>query len=114
MARRALTAVLLLAFVPAPASAAGPGRDGPFLLLSGQFLDFNRDLNRNLTLWHFEKSVLRSAAGTGRAWSVGYGRKSYNGSWDILFLRPAGPSPLKTDPAPRPTRRSISTGDPFF
>ncbi len=85
MARRALTAVLVLAVVSA-ASAAGPGRDGPFLLLSGQFLDFNRDLNRSLTLWHFEKAFYVPRLERGGAWSVGYGRKSYNGSWDVSFL----------------------------
>ena len=86
MIRRA-AAVLLLLGVFSTALAAGPGRDGSYVMLSGQFLDYSRDLDHNLTLWHFEKAFTLPRLERGGAWAVSYGMKSYNGSWDVSFLR---------------------------
>ena len=86
MIRRVLTAVLA-AGVVSTALFAGPGRDGQYIMLSGQSLNYNRDLDRNLTLWHFEKAFYIPRLERGTAWVATYGMKSYNGSWDVSYLR---------------------------
>ena len=86
MLRRAFIAFMALGLF-ATTLCAGPGRDGPYIMLSGQFFNYNRDLGRNLTLWHFEKAFYIPGLDKGAAWAMSYGMKSHSGSWDISFLR---------------------------
>jgi len=86
MARRIIIAAVLIAVVLGPTAAATEGRDGAYVFISGQYLDFQRDFRHNLTLWHFEKAFFIPRLNPGAAVAVGYGKKYPGGSWDVSYL----------------------------
>jgi hypothetical protein len=81
----AVAAVAAL-FILSPVLFAGPGRNGTFLLFSGQALDFERDLAASRTLWHFDKAFFVPRFGRDVALSVGIGGKQRGGTWELSFL----------------------------
>ncbi|MHB8054017.1 MAG: hypothetical protein ACYDH3_02025 [Candidatus Aminicenantales bacterium] len=86
MARRIILAAILITAVLAPLADAADARDGAYVFFSGQYLDFQRDLRHNLTLWHFEKAFFVPRLNRGPAVAIGYGKKSPGRSWDVSYL----------------------------
>ncbi|MCX6566108.1 MAG: hypothetical protein NTW38_06755 [Candidatus Aminicenantes bacterium] len=113
MIRRALIAFLVLGLF-ATALSAGPGRDGQYIMLSGQSLDYHRDLDRGLTLWHFEKEFYIPGLEKCAAWVVSYGMKSYGGSWDVSFLRSGRTVDLENGPHTATYQAFDLNGRSFF
>jgi opacity protein-like surface antigen len=86
MSHRIILTAILVAAVLAPAAATADTRDGAYVFISGQYLDFQRDFRHNLTLWHFEKAFFVPRLNRGAAVAIGYGRKSPGRSWDVSYL----------------------------